>query len=100
MIPNITSKTTLESVTKDQLKPNDFIRSVTDGYKTISFLSNFQFLEFSDGLVPRGDSWMKSYKVSSSYVDKGDRKFTPCFTYDNPNEYSLGKRNSTVIALH
>ena len=56
---------------------------------------------FSDGNKPAGDSWVKMYRMASSFVQRDKGIFSPCFTYDNPNEYKVGKSNATVrIAIY
>ena len=34
--------------------------------------------------------------MASSFVQRDKGIFSPCFTYDNPNEYKVGKSNATV----
>ena len=36
------------------------------------------------------------YRMASSFVQRDKGIFSPCFTYDNPNEYKVGKSNATV----
>ena len=54
------------------------------------------FFYFRDGNRPPGDSWVKMYRMASSFVQRDKGIFSPCFTYDNPNEYKVGKSNATV----
>ena len=81
-LKKMNAKTTLEQMTRDKIKPHDFIISVTDG----------------DGKRPYADSWSKTYRITSDFRDRDNKTFAPCFTYDNPNEYMMGKNNATVIS--
>ena len=53
-----------------------------------------------DGKQPYADSWSKSYRITSDFRDRENKTFAPCFTYDNPNEYMMGKNNATVSIFY
>ena len=60
--------------------------------------NNVSFTVKSDGKIPKSGSWTKLYRVSSDYEERSNKIvfLSPCFTYENPNEYILGKSNATV----
>ena len=67
-------------------------------YQVIEKNSKNSLVVFRDGKIPKGGSWTKSYRVTSDYKErsKNSNFLSPCFTYENPNEYILGKSNATV----
>ena len=66
-------------------------------FKTYLFVIQHNFIDQNrDGKRPFADSWSKSYRITSDFRDRENKTFAPCFTYDNPNEYMMGKNNATV----